>query len=204
MKINVFKILKKTKVEGPGVRFCIWVQGCLRQCEGCFAKATWSHKPNKVMTVNELFNMIKEQEGIEGVTFLGGEPFEQADALSLLAKKVHDIGLSVVTFTGAKLEDLQSVNDDGFNNLIKYSDILIDGEFVQEKFELSRPWVGSSNQRYIFLSDRYSLQDVVSAKNKVEVRINKNGMVFVNGMADFKVLKKDIGDLCLPKGRKRI
>lgn len=204
MKINVFKILKKTKVEGPGVRFCIWVQGCLRQCEGCFAKGTWSHKPNKVMTVDEIFHMIKEQKGIEGVTFLGGEPFEQADALSVLAKKVKDIGLSVITFTGAKLEDLQFVNDEGFNKLLKYTDILVDGEFVQEKFDLSRPWVGSSNQRYIFLSDRYSLQDIVNTKNKVEVRINKNGMVFVNGMADFKTLKKEIGDLCIPVSQKRI
>ena len=192
MKINVFKIIKKTKVEGPGTRFCLWVQGCMRRCEGCWAKSTWSHKPKTIMTVDEIFQMIQSQEGIEGVTFLGGEPFEQADALSVLAEKVQSIGLSVMTFTGATFEDLQSVNDEGFVNLLKYTDLLIDGNFQEEKFDLTRPWVGSKNQRYIFLSDRYNADDIKKYKNKVEIRIDKNGFIFVNGMADFSKLKSNL------------
>lgn len=194
MKINVFKILKKTKVEGPGNRFCLWVQGCLRQCEGCWAKDTWSHKPNKLMDVNEIFEMIKSQKNIEGVTFLGGEPFEQADALAELAEKIQSIGLSVMTFTGANLEDLEYVNDEGFNKLLKHTDLLVDGNFKIEEFDLSRPWVGSKNQRYIFLSDRYKPEDIKKYTNKVELRIDKNGFIFVNGMGDFHKIKKD---LCL-------
>lgn len=194
MEINVFKILNKTEVEGPGKRFCIWVQGCLRKCEGCHAKKTWSHKPNKIMTVDEIFELIKKQKDIEGVTFLGGEPFEQADALGLLAQKVQSLGLSVMTFTGALLEDLKYCNDKGFDLLLAYTDLLVDGHFDSNQFDLSRPWVGSKNQRYHFLTDRYSIDDINKYKNKLEIRIDKNGFLFVNGMADFDKIEND---LCL-------
>lgn len=189
MDINVFKILKKTRAEGPGQRFCIWVQGCSRHCKGCFAKSTWSHKENLIFPVNELFEMICAQKDIEGVTFLGGEPFEQAKSLSLLAKKIKDTGLSLVTFTGNIYEKLKDSESDGVRELLAQTDLLIDGAFEENCFDLERPWVGSSNQRYLFLSNRYSLKDILNAKNKIEVRINKTGAVFVNGMTDFNSFK---------------
>lgn len=188
MKINIYKYLEKTKVEGPGVRFCIWVQGCSRHCDGCWAKNTWSFEPNQLFSVEELFELILKQKGIEGVTFLGGEPFEQADALSLLAQKVKSIGLSVLTFTGNSYEKLIESKDSGIQNLLKYTDLLVDGEFKKQEFDISRPWVGSSNQRYIFLTDRYSIDEIMQYKNKAEVRIDKDGGLFINGMGDFRDL----------------
>ena len=77
---------------------------------------------------------------------------------------------------------------------MKYTDLLIDGGFEKENFDLSRPWVGAKNQRYIFLTDRYSAEEIKNYKNKIEVRIEKNGFVFVNGMGDFAAIKRD---LCL-------
>ncbi len=192
MNVNVFKILNKTTAEGPGKRFCLWVQGCSRRCKGCHAKTTWSHSTNKLMTVDEIFKMIKSQNDIEGVTFLGGEPFEQAEALSELAKKVQESGLSVLTFTGNSYDYLKDSRDIHVQNLLKYTDLLIDGEFKEQEFDLSRPWTGSKNQRYIFLSERYSQKEIMEYKNKVEVRIDKNGAVFINGMADFKKIKQYI------------
>ncbi len=190
MKLNIFKILNKTTAEGPGKRFCLWVQGCSRHCRGCHAKSTWSHSINKLMDVDEVFNLIKSQTDIEGVTFLGGEPFEQAQALSLLAQKVKETGLSVMTFSGNSYEDLKNSKDIFVQKLLKYTDLLVDGEFREDCFDLSRPWVGSKNQRYIFLSGRYSLQEIMRCNNKIELHIDKNGVVFVNGMTDFKELKK--------------
>ena len=190
MKLNIFKILNKTTAEGPGKRFCLWVQGCSRHCRGCHAKSTWSHNINKLMDVDEVFNLIKSQTDIEGVTFLGGEPFEQAQALSLLAQKVKETGLSVMTFSGNSYEDLKNSKDIFVQKLLKYTDLLVDGEFREDCFDLSRPWVGSKNQRYIFLSGRYSLQEIMRCNNKIELHIDKNGVVFVNGMTDFKELKK--------------
>lgn len=194
MQINVYKYLNKTNAEGPNQRFCLWVQGYSRHCDGCFAKSTWSHRKNRIMSVDELFFLIKEQKGIEGVTFLGGEPFEQAKPLAELARKVQNLGLSVLTFTGNTFEELKKSENEDIQALLKYTDLLIDGGFEKENFDLSRPWVGSKNQRYIFLTDRYSAEEIKNYKNKIEVRIEKNGFVFMNGMGDFDAIKRD---LCL-------
>ena len=106
MNLRVFKILKKTKVEGPGIRFCIWVQGCSKHCDGCYAKESWDKKGGYLVDIDELFEEIKNSKEIEGVTFLGGEPFEQAEALGEIAKEVKSAGLSIVCFTGNMIEDL--------------------------------------------------------------------------------------------------
>ena len=185
-------MIEKTFVEGPGERFCIWVQGCSRHCRGCQAKHTWDKTKGEVFSTEEIFKKIKAQKNIEGVTFLGGEPFEQAAALADIAKKCKTIGLSVLTFTGNTYEELLKLNDENINELLKYTDLLIDGSFEKDKLDYSRAWVGSSNQRYIFLTDRYSMKDVENVKNKVEIRFEKNGKLFLNGMGNFERLIRDL------------
>ena len=203
MKLRVFNIIKNTKVEGPGSRYCIWVQGCSRHCKGCQAVHTWSHKGGELYDVEDIiadiFNNIapspqpsldgRGSKTIEGVTFLGGEPFEQAEALGIIAEKVQKAGLSVVCFTGGKLEDLRLEPKN--KKLIDNIDLLIDGEFIEELTDYSRPWCGSSNQRYHFLTDRYNEDIFIKYKNKVEVNISKNGQIFMNGMGNFdEILQK--------------
>lgn len=183
MKLRVFKILKKTKVEGPEVRYCIWVQGCSRRCKGCQAVHTWSYSGGELIEVNEIINDIKSQQGIEGVTFLGGEPFEQAEALGLIAEAVKNLELGVLCFTGGYLEELEQ--DPINKKLLDNIDLLIDGPFEIDKVDYSRPWCGSSNQRYHFLTNRYNEEIFEKYKNKVEVNISKNGIVFMNGMGNF-------------------
>ena len=189
MKLRVFNIIKNTKVEGPGNRYCIWVQGCSRHCKGCQAVHTWAHDKGELYSVEDIIEDIFKQNSIEGVTFLGGEPFEQAEALGLIAEKVKKYGLSVVCFTGGKLEELQinPVN----KKLLDNTDLLIDGEFIEESTDYSRPWCGSTNQRYHFLTDRYNEEIFTKYKNKVEVNISKNGQIFMNGMGNFdEILRK--------------
>ena len=182
MKVRVHKILKKTKVEGPGVRYCIWFQGCSRHCKGCWAKATWAPDGGKELDAEEILKDILATKGIEGVTFLGGEPFEQPQALEYLAREVKEAGLSVVCFTGGKLEDIKN------REILNYIDLLIDGEYKEEEQDFSRPWVGSKNQRYHFLTDRYNEKILTEYKNKIEINIQKNGLIFINGMGDFDKL----------------
>lgn len=189
--LDLYKIIPQTEVEGPNKRFCIWVQGCKKHCVGCWAKETWEFGIGKNYSVEELFQLIKAQKDIEGVTFLGGEPFEQAENLSKLAKKVKEIGLSVVCFTGYTIEELRNKNSSAITTLLENIDLLIDGGFEKENFDLSRPWVGSSNQRYIFLSDVYSPDTIKKYTNKVEVRISRGGKLEINGMGDFEKIKKD-------------
>lgn len=194
MKLRIHRILPKTKVEGPGIRCCIWVQGCSIHCKGCGAKETWAFEGGELLEVDEIYNMIKNIKDIEGITFLGGEPFEQASALYKLAIRVKSRGLTVLTFTGYTYEYIVGANRSEWNDLLSVTDLLIDGPFEEDKFDLSRPWVGSSNQNYRFLTFAYKyLENNLSCiKNKVEVRLNKNGTIFVSGMGNFNDIKKQL------------
>lgn len=197
--VRVFKILKNTTAEGPGNRFCIWVQGCRKHCKGCYAKDSWDFNAGIEYSVNYLYSLIKdERNNIEGITFLGGEPLEQAKDLSILAQKVkEELNLSVVCFSGYTYEEIKSKDDSYMNKLLEYTDLLIDGGFIKDEFDLSRPWVGSKNQRYIFLSNRYNLKEILKYKNKIELHIGKNGKVDINGMGDFEEINRNF---CLQLG----
>lgn len=189
MKLRVFNILKHTKVEGPETRYCIWVQGCSRHCRGCQAVHTWPHSGGKLYNVNDIIADIKAQKNIEGVTFLGGEPFEQAQALGIIAREVQKTGLGVLCFTGGLIEELKT--DPENKLLLDNTDLLIDGAFEADKTDYSRPWCGSSNQRYHFLTQRYNEEIFEKYKNKVEVNVLKSGVIFINGMGNFdEILRK--------------
>lgn len=188
MKCRIHKILKHTKVEGPGLRYCIWFQGCSRHCKDCWAKATWDKNGGYEIDLQELLNDILTTKEIEGVTFLGGEPFEQPEALEFLCRNIKTAGLSVLCFTGGKIEDLKISHPQILNNI----DLLIDGEFEVKNKDFSRPWVGSSNQRYHFLTDKYNEEILQKYKNKVEINIQKNGLIFMNGMGDFDKLIENL------------
>lgn len=190
MKLRVFKILKNTRVEGPEKRYCIWVQGCSRHCKGCQAVHTWSHSGGVLMEVNHIISDILSQKGIEGVTFLGGEPFEQAEALGEIAQAVKNAGLGVLCFTGGLIEDLRKNPEN--QKLLDNIDLLIDGEFMIDKLDYSRPWCGSSNQRYHFLTGRYNEEIFTKYKNKVELNISRDGTVFMNGMGNFEEIQQKI------------
>ena len=190
MKLRVYNIIKNTKVEGPGNRYCIWVQGCSRHCRGCQATHTWAYNKGELYNADDIIQDIcKHSQNIEGVTFLGGEPFEQAETLGIIAEAVKKKKLSVVCFTGGKYEELKLESKN--KKLLDNTDLLIDGEFIEELTDYSRPWCGSSNQRYLFLTDRYNEEIFTKYKNKVEVNISKNGQIFMNGMGNFdEILQK--------------
>lgn len=188
MKLRVFRILKSTKVEGPNIRYCIWVQGCSRHCKGCQAVHTWSHSGGILYDIKNIMKDISIQKNIEGVTFLGGEPFEQADALGEIAEFCHEKNLGVLCFTGDLLENLRQ--NPMNNKLIENTDLLIDGAFEIDNLDYSRPWCGSKNQRYHFLTDRYNEEILLKYQNKVEINISKNGTIFLNGMGNFEEITK--------------
>ncbi len=198
--VNVYKILKNTTVEGPGNRFCLWVQGCKKHCPECWAKDTWAFDIGKEYSIDKIFNMI-DKSIVEGITFLGGEPFEQAKDLAILSKKIKDAELSVVCFTGYTIEELRLKNNPDVNLFLENIDLLIDGGFEVENYDLSRPWVGSSNQRYLFLTNRYTLEDISKYKNKIEVRISQDGKTEINGMGDFRRINKNF---CLQLGKDNV
>ena len=92
-----------------------------------------------------------------------------------------------------ELSDLFNKKKDNKNKkLLDNVDLLIDGPFEGDKVDYSRPWCGSSNQRYHFFTDRYNNEIFTKYKNKVEINIQKNGIIFMNGMGDFEKIQKKI------------
>ena len=195
MYLNIYKFLPITEVEGPGKRACIWVQGCSIRCEKCALPQTWSKAEGQRVSVDELADKIVGIEGIEGVTFTGGEPFDQPKAVFELALKLKEAGLSIIIFTGYELEYILDSKDKLWQDLVSLVDILIDSPYVYEKSDFSRPLVGSSNQRYHFLTNRYSEMDLSSNSQRIEIRIQKNGTISVNGQLNPVYLEKIFNEL---------
>lgn len=189
MEIRINSYIPITNVEGVGTRFAIWVQGCSINCKGCANSHMWDKESGTLYNTVDFINLITQyKDKIEGITWLGGEPLEQIKSVTAISKAVQEIGLSVILFTGYEYKDLKENKD--FQELIKYVDILIDGKYEQDKTDYSRAWVGSSNQNYYFLTDRYNEDVITEYKNKIEVRITAENKVIMTGMGDFKMLEK--------------
>ena len=192
--MRVYQYIHQTKAEGPGNRFAIWVQGCPHKCPGCFEKDTWDSYGGFELSLEEVIGEFNKAAGfVDGVTILGGEPFEQAEELAEFAEYVRQSGKTVITFTGYTYVSLQARSDLSVNKLLRNTDILMDGEYVQALRDFSRPMVGSKNQNIIFLSDRISMQEYYSYKNSIEVRMSPSGRIRINGMGDLDKIRKEIG-----------
>jgi anaerobic ribonucleoside-triphosphate reductase activating protein len=188
--VRLHRFLKSTAVEGPGVRACIWVQGCSIRCPGCAVPWTWHTDGGAEISVAELFDQVMACPGIEGVTFVGGEPFEQARSLAVLGARLRRENLSVVTFTGLTLSLIRSSQRADWDALLGVTDLLIDGPYVAALSDQSRPWVGSKNQGFHFLTPRYrNLEKTLGqVHNRLEVHVSPTGVVRANGMLPVPVL----------------
>lgn len=186
MNLIINQIINNTKVEGPGNRTAIFVQGCLKKCPMCNSPQTWDLNGGTNHDVESLSKLILNNPEIEGVTFSGGEPFLQSKALYELGLILKKNNLSIVVFTGYEYDFIKKVNSPEWNNFLTIIDILISGKFIYEKKCTDKLWVGSSNQEINFLTDRYLdyKKDLKNKKNKIEIRLNKDGSIIVNGMGD--------------------
>jgi anaerobic ribonucleoside-triphosphate reductase activating protein len=192
MELRLFHYLPRTAVEGPGIRASIQVQGCPIRCAGCAVPQTWPETGGECIDSAALAVRILETPGLQGVTFLGGEPFAQAGALADLGERVRRQGLSVVTFTGYTLEALRARQDEETKALLGVTDLLLAGPFLREARDFSRPWVGSANQRFHFLTSRYAhLEEQLTAiPNRLEVRLRPDGRVEINGLAAPEAMRR--------------
>jgi anaerobic ribonucleoside-triphosphate reductase activating protein len=197
MKLRIHRFLPTTRTEGPGVRACVWVQGCPIRCPGCAVPNTWPEEGGEEVDVQDLAERILNGPSVEGVTFAGGEPFAQAEGLAHLGMIVRNRGLSVVTYTGYVLEQIQRSTRTDWHNLLAVTDVLIDGPFRADLRDVSRLWVGSSNQRVHFLTPRYRHWEdqLRNTPNRMEVRIQPNGRIDVNGIVDLERLEAWFAEL---------
>ena len=134
-------------VDGDGIRFAIFMQGCLRNCAGCHNPETHSLNGGRLIDTAEIIAAIKKNPLLDGITLTGGEPLLQLDAANELAQVAKNLGLTVWLYTGYTFEDLPP----DATTLLENVDVLIDGAFVESQRDLDLQFRGSRNQRIIDL-----------------------------------------------------
>jgi anaerobic ribonucleoside-triphosphate reductase activating protein len=173
-----------TEAEGPGKRFALWFQGCPLRCPGCCNPEMLPFEGGKPMALPEILERIfkaHKEQGIEGITLLGGEPLAHAAAGTEIARAAREGGLSVMVFSGYTLEEAQELPDPAVAELLSLTDILVDGRYERHLPDTQRRWIGSTNQRIHFLTDRYRADDPCwKKKNTLEIRLDAKGLA-LNG-----------------------
>lgn len=149
--MRIAGLVSDSIVDGPGLRFSVFAQGCPHGCPGCHNPL--SHDPNGggETAVEEILLKIKKNPLLDGVTLTGGEPFFQAEDCAKIAAAAHDQGLNVWTYTGYTYEELLAgqAAHSGWKELLACTDVLVDGRFLISQRSLELRFRGSRNQRLI-------------------------------------------------------
>ncbi len=139
-------------VDGPGLRFTVFTQGCPHHCPGCHNPETHDPGGGRTVTVEELGELLAGNPLIDGLTLSGGDPFLQAGECAALAALAHALGKNVWTYTGYTWEVLTAAGRPDWDALLAQTDVLVDGPFVEALKSYSATFRGSSNQRLIDLN----------------------------------------------------
>lgn len=158
-ELNLANVLLGSTANGPGRRDVFWVAGCSLKCPGCINPHFLDANAGTLVAVESILELInRRRDAVEGLTFSGGEPTEQAEALTRVALHAQSLGLSVVMFTGYTLERCR--RDSVRASLLRACDLVIAGPYLQHLQSKPSALIGSSNQRIHFLSERYSPADL--------------------------------------------
>jgi len=180
--LNIMGYVDQSEVNGPGTRAVVWVQGCPRECTGCFNPDSWSFEINQLIDIDTVAANILSNPHNTGVTFSGGEPFWQAPALTSLARKVKAAGLNVMSFTGFTLKELQSKSaPPGAQELLAQLDILIDGPYVESQAINSPLSPVSSRNQQVYVFNPAFEDKITWASDQIEIHILKDGNRIVTG-----------------------
>lgn len=149
MKIRIAGTVNDSIVDGPGLRFAVFTQGCSHHCPGCHNPETHDPLGGREEDTENLIQKMKKNPLISGITLSGGDPMEQSAPCLELAKAAHAMNLNVWTYTGYTWEQLLRENDEGRMALLRETDVLVDGPFLQDQRSLELNFCGSKNQRLI-------------------------------------------------------
>lgn len=151
MQVRIAGLERESVVDGKGIRYVIFAQGCPHKCKGCHNPKTHSFNGGYICEADELIEEIRKNNHLDGITCSGGECFEQAKAFAYIAEKIRAEGMSVWAYTGYDFEYILNCknNRPEWDELINNIDVLVDGSFKEELKDLSLSFRGSSNQRII-------------------------------------------------------
>jgi anaerobic ribonucleoside-triphosphate reductase activating protein len=151
MDIRINGYVNDSIVDGPGLRFAVFTQGCPHACPGCHNPETHDFMGGRVVDTETLIAQMRENPLLSGLTLSGGEPFVQSEACLRLAEGARELGLDVWVYSGYTYEDLQAMNG-AAQALLAACDVLVDGPFLQDQRSLDLRFRGSRNQRLIDLN----------------------------------------------------
>ena len=165
--IRLAGIAENSLVNGKGLRKVFFSQGCSHHCEGCFNQHTWEFAGGRMFDMDELVQKVKDEPFLDGVTFSGGDPFQQADKFAYLAKKLHEANINIWAYTGYTFEELMKLaqTNPHIKQMINNVDVIVDGRFMKDKMTENLKYCGSSNQRVI---------DVKSSLNENKIILFKD------------------------------
>jgi anaerobic ribonucleoside-triphosphate reductase activating protein len=150
-QVHLYRIYHHSTVDGPGRRSVIQFAGCSIRCSGCYVPETHERENGKLVSIAEIIAEIEKRSGEhDGVTILGGEPFDQTEGLRILVEKLKSREIHLTVYTGFTLESLLARNSESVNQILAKTDLLIDGGFDRTLAKNVGEYRGSSNQRLIY------------------------------------------------------
>ena len=160
MKIRIANVIEESFVDGEGIRFTIFVQGCPHHCKGCHNPGTHDFNGGRIVDTDELILKFSRAKLINGITLTGGEPVCQISAVTELAKAAKENNLNVWCYTGYTYEELLNATEN--KNFLNYVDVLVDGPFIESQRDLTMPFCGSKNQRLIDIPKTLKQKKIVT------------------------------------------
>lgn len=158
-KLKIASVVDDSVVDGPGYRYTIFTQGCAHNCIGCHNLKTHDYNAGSYINYEDISKDLKKFKYIKAVTFSGGEPLDQPEALAEFVKNLKNAGYHILIYTGYTYEQIQK-NQKKFE-AIKNADILIDGKFEITKKSLNLKYRGSNNQRIIDIQETIKNNELV-------------------------------------------
>lgn len=151
MEIRIAGTVEDSIVDGPGLRYVVFVQGCPHHCEGCHNPKTHDFAGGRLTDTDALYNECVENPLTQGVTFSGGEPFCQPQALYELGARLRERGYNIMCYSGWTFEELlkKAEHEEYVGKLLSVTDYLVDGRFILAERSLTLKFRGSTNQRVI-------------------------------------------------------
>jgi anaerobic ribonucleoside-triphosphate reductase activating protein len=175
----------RSRANGPGARFVIWLQGCSLGCPGCFNPTTHTTEGGTVVDVDELAARVAAAR-VDGLTLSGGEPLEQPEATLAILRAARALGLSTLIFSGFSIEEIRTRPLGP--EILAELDVLVDGRYVARE-RLGAGLRGSANQRIHALTSRHTVTQV-EATPVAEVRIAPDGSIVLTGVAPVPIRRR--------------
>lgn len=165
-KINIAGFNKNSITDGPGLRFVVFCQGCIHNCEGCHNADTHEFNTGEDYTAQAIYEMIRQNPIAKGVTFSGGEPFCQPSGFFALAKILKNSGYELACYSGFTIEELMEDKDSDSYKLLCELDILVDGKFILKEKSFDLKYKGSRNQRTLDVQESLRQNKAVLATSE--------------------------------------